>query len=159
LLVGADRHPPAYALVAPSTRDRRDHLDPVAGRPTGCHVIPGADHLAGDLVPHHPGRHDVVVPELEDLHVGTAGGAVAYPHLHVTGTGLRLGHLLDAHVAGGVEAHDLHQSSPRPTGASRASTWSGSVASRNDCARSGSSRIWASSASIATCPSPRAAIA
>ena len=49
-------------------------------------AVADLDHLAGDLVTHDPRRHDVLVAEPEDLHVGAAGRAVAHPDLDVTGT-------------------------------------------------------------------------
>ena len=66
------------------------------------------DHLTGDLVPHHPRRHDVLVAELGDLHVGAARRAVADPDLDVAGTRRRLGCVLDPDVSRRVEPRDLH---------------------------------------------------
>src|SRR5262249_55784699 len=103
-LVAADGLPSAPALIAPSTRDRGDHLYPVPGGPAG-RAVPDVDPLPGDLVPHDAWRHDVVVAELEDLYVGTARGTVAYPDLHLAGTRRRFGYVLDADVSGGVEPH------------------------------------------------------
>src|SRR6266545_4507074 len=76
----------APALGALSTGDRRDHLYPVA-RPPVAHPGTGLDHLSGDLVAHDPRRHDVVVTEPVDLHVGAARRAVPHPDQHLTGAG------------------------------------------------------------------------
>ena len=80
-------------------------------RSPGCPALDAVadlDHLAGDLVPHHPRRHDVLVAEPGDLHVGAAGRAVADPDLDVAGTRRRLGCVLDADVSRRVEPRDLH---------------------------------------------------
>src|SRR5690606_40695409 len=157
LLVRAHGEVAPAALLALGARDRRDHLHPVTRGPPG-HAVADRDDLPGDLVPHHPGRADVVVAEPVDLGVGAAGGAVADPDLHLSGAGHRLGGILQADVPWRVESGDLHDSASSSAGWSRRSTASASVASRSRRARSGSSRIWASSDSSRTCPSPLAAM-
>src|SRR5690606_11080965 len=135
LLVRADGEAARLAVGAGAARDGGDHLHPLAG----------ADHLAGDLVAHHPGRPDVVMVQLVDLRVGSARLAVAHPDLQLAGAGDRLRGVLDPDVARRVESGVLHVSS--------SITCRVSVASRSVRARSGSMRISASSASSGTWPS------
>src|SRR4051794_3493450 len=106
-LVLADRHPAPAALVALPVGHGGDHLGAVTGGPA-AHIRPHLDHLAGDLVPEGARRAQVLVPVVEDLHVGAAGGAVADPQLHFVRAALGLGDILDPNVLGCVEPQGLH---------------------------------------------------
>ena len=111
-LVLADRHPALPALVTLAARHRGDHLGAVADLPVAAvrRVDVGADldDLAGDLVADGARRGQVLVAVVEDLHVGAAGRAVAHPQLDLVGAAVRLGHVLEPDVLGGVEAQCLH---------------------------------------------------
>ena len=109
LLVGADRHPAAPALVAGAVGDGRDDLHPVAHRPAAG-ALADLDHLAGDLVAEHPGRAQVGVAGAPDLGVGPADRAVADPDQQVAGAGRGLGGVLDPDVPRRVEAQHPHPS-------------------------------------------------
>ena len=112
-LVRADGHPALAALVALPARHRGDDLHPVPRCPAAAvgavDVGPDLDDLAGDLVADRPRRGEVLVPVVEDLDVGAAGGAVLHLELDLVRPAGGLGDVLEADVLRGVEPQCLHR--------------------------------------------------
>src|SRR5690625_2289966 len=119
-LVLTHRHPALATLVALAARYGGDDLDAVADLPVGAvqagDVGADLDDLAGDLMPDGARRAEVLVPVVEDLDVGAAGGAVPHADLHLVRAAGRLRVVLEAHVLGRVEAQGLHRYSQRSAG-------------------------------------------
>lgn len=106
-----------------AARDRRDHLDPVTHRPVTAvgrvDVRTDLDDLTGDLMTDGARRRQVLVPVVEDLDVGTAGGAVAHPQFDLVWAALRLRDVFEPDILGGVETQGFHGRSFRSSAGSR----------------------------------------